>query len=73
MDNNGAKVFGGCLLILFATVVGIGVTVVLPAYIISQVLGGFNIYITTWNTSFLLIALYIIFYVVGSFFSGGRK
>ncbi|XWX34271.1 hypothetical protein LMHOCYYV_CDS0047 [Staphylococcus phage PG-2021_4] len=71
--DNGAKVFGGCLLIIFATVVGIGVTVVLPAYIISQVLNGFNIYISTWNTSFLLIALYIIFYVVGSFFSGGRK
>lgn len=71
--DNGAKVFGGCLLIVFATVVGIGVTVVLPAYIISQVLNGLGVYINTWNTSFLLIALYIIFYVVSSFFSGGSK
>lgn len=71
--DNGAKIFGGCLLIIFAVVVGLGVTVLLPAYIISQVLNGLGVYINTWNTSFLLIALYIIFYVVGSFFSGGSK
>lgn len=71
--NNGAKIFGGCLLMIFAVVVGLGVTVLLPAYIISEVLNGLGVYINTWNTSFLLIALYIIFYVVGSFFSGGSK
>ena len=71
--NNGSKIFGGCLLIIFAVVVGFGVAVLLPAYIISQVLNGLGVYINTWNTSFLLIALYIIFYVVSSFFSGGSK
>lgn len=71
--NNGSKIFVSCLLIVFAVVVGLGVTVLLPAYIISQVLNGLGVYINTWNTSFLLIALYIIFYVVSSFFSGGSK
>ena len=72
--NNSSKVLGGCLLIVFAVVVALAVTVALPAYIIAEVVNSqFHFYINTWNVSFLLIALYIIFYVISLFFKGGNR
>lgn len=72
--NNFGKVLGGFLLLLGVMAVVITVTVLFPSFIIStgiENITGF--YTNIWDISSLLIAFYLIAFVVSTFSQGGKK